>query len=79
MNFNNAYNSNDQNFLNMIFTGDELQESLNNLGFQGTDVHMAGSTMPYDEGIRLNAESGDQAQYEQYLAALGSDQDARVE
>lgn len=73
MNFNSAYNSNDQNFLNMIFTGDELQESLNNLGFQGTSAQVPGSTTPYDQGVRLNAESGDQAQYEQYLAALGSD------
>ena len=73
MNFDSAYNSNDQNFLNMIFTGDELQESLNNIGFQGVNAHLPGSEMPYDEGVRLNAEVGDQAQYEQYLAALGSD------
>ena len=79
MDYSHAYTSNDHNFLNMIFSGDELQDSIHHLGFQKVNTHLPGTSIGAGLDSRLSTEFGDQEKYDNYLASLRTENDAKIE
>ena len=52
------YTQNDHNLLNMIFAGDEIQDSLQNLGFSNVNTQIPGSNIGVGNADGLSTEFG---------------------